>query len=195
MSRIVAGSRGGQRLVMPGHDRTRPTSDRVRESAFNLIAAWAGTAGEPADVMLDRFSFLDLYAGSGAVALEAASRGAGPVLAVERDAATAAVARRNAERLGLDVRVVTAAVESFVADAEPRAFDVVWLDPPYALGSDAVARVAALVLKRGWLAPDGLVVAERATRDEPPGWPPSLPSTWSRRYGETTLYFAATEAS
>jgi len=180
---------------MPGHDRTRPTSDRVRESAFNLIAAWAGTAGEPADVMLDRFSFLDLFAGSGAVALEAASRGAGPVLAVERDAATAALARRNVARLGLDVRVVTAAVESFLVDAEPRPFDVAWLDPPYSLGSDAVARVVARLVERGWLAADGLVVAERATRDQPPSWPASLPASWSRRYGETILYFASTEAS
>lgn len=191
----MAGSRGGQRLAMPGHDRTRPTSDRVRESAFNLIAAWAGTAGEPADVMLDRFSFLDLFAGSGAVALEAASRGAGPVLAVERDAATAALARRNVARLGLDVRVVTAAVESFLVDAEPRPFDVAWLDPPYSLGSDAVARVVARLVERGWLAADGLVVAERATRDQPPSWPASLPASWSRRYGETILYFASTEAS
>ena len=79
MSRIIAGSRRGQRLVMPAHDRTRPTSDRVRESLFNLVADWAGTSGEPADGMLARFSFLDLYAGSGAVGLEAASRGAGPV--------------------------------------------------------------------------------------------------------------------
>lgn len=194
MSRIVAGSRGGQRLSMPPHQRTRPTSERVRESAFNLIAAWAGTAGEPAADMLDRFSFLDLYAGSGAVALEAASRGAGPVLAVEREAATAAIARRNVEALRLDVQVVTAAVEPFLADGRPRAFDIVWLDPPYALGSDAVARVAALLVDRGWLAADGLVVAERATRDEPPAWPPSLPETWSRRYGETTLHLATREA-
>ncbi len=195
MSRIVAGARGGQRLTMPPHDRTRPTSDRVREAAFSLIAGWAGTAGEPADVMLDRFSFLDLYAGSGAVALEAASRGAGPVLAVERDAATAAVARANAARLGLDVEVVTASVETFLAEGGPRPFDVVWLDPPYALGSDAVARVVALLVRRGWLAPDGLVVAERATRDEPPVWPASLPTSWSRRYGETTLHLATSETS
>lgn len=193
MSRIVAGRRGGHRLVMPQHDRTRPTSDRVRESAFNLIAAWAGTAGEPADVMLDRFSFLDLYAGSGAVALEAASRGASPVVAVERDAPTAKVARRNAETLDLDVMVVTAPVEAYLAEPASRQYDVVWLDPPYSLASDAVGRVAARLLDGGWLAADGLVVAERATRDEPPPWPAALCRTWSRRYGETTLYFATQE--
>jgi len=178
---------------MPSHHRTRPTSDRVRESAFNLIAAWAGTAGEPAVSMLERFSFLDLYAGSGAVALEAASRGAAPVVAVESDAATASVARRNVTELGLDVAVVTAPVEAYLADPPPRPFDIVWLDPPYALTSNAVVRVGVRLLERGWLAADSLVVAERATRDPAPTWPAALRHTWSRRYGETTLYFATQE--
>ena len=97
----------------------RPTSDLVREAAFNLIAAWAGTVGEPAGDMLDRFSFLDLYAGSGAVALEAASRGAAPVLLVESDARTAALARRNVTTLGLPVTV--RALSRFQSDAEAEA--------------------------------------------------------------------------
>ncbi len=193
MSRIVAGRRGGHRLTMPAHDRTRPTSDRVRESAFNLIAGWAGTTGEPAGEMLDRFSFLDLYAGSAAVALEAASRGAAPVVAVEKDASTAALARRNVEALHLPVTVATSPVETYLAEREPSPFDVVWLDPPYSLASDAVAHVVSRVVGGGWLAADGLVVAERATRDPAFGWPPVLGRTWSRRYGETTLYFATKE--
>ncbi|HOA89352.1 MAG TPA: RsmD family RNA methyltransferase [Propioniciclava tarda] len=193
MSRIVAGRRGGQRLVMPPHDRTRPTSDRVRESAFNLIAAWAGTAGEPADTQLDRFSFLDLFAGSGAVALEAASRGAGPVVAVEKDAPTASVARRNVSTLGLAVDVVVSSVDAYLAERARRPFDIVWLDPPYALDSDAVARVGARIVEGGWLAGDGLIVTERSARDVAPPWPTVLRNTWSRRYGETTLYFATQE--
>ena len=195
MSRIVAGRRGGHRLVMPSHDRTRPTSDRVRESAFNLIAAWAGSSGESADTQLEGFSFLDLYAGSAAVALEAASRGAGPAVAVERDAATASVARRNVAALDLPVSVVAASVDAYLTDREPTPFDVVWLDPPYAVSSDAVARLAVVLLKRGWLADDGLLVAERSTRDAAPSWPPELRNTWSRRYGETTLHFATKEDS
>ena len=79
MGRIIAGRARGHRVAAPSHARTRPTSDLVRESAFNLIADWAGTVGEAADHMLDRFSFLDLYGGTGAVGLEAASRGAGPI--------------------------------------------------------------------------------------------------------------------
>lgn len=194
MSRIIAGTRKGQRLVMPGHARTRPTSDRVRESAFNLIADWAGTAGEPGDEQLARFSFLDLYAGSGAVGLEAASRGAAPVVCVERDKPTAAVARRNAEALSLPVTVVAAAVEGWLADAAASPFDVVWLDPPYAVGNAEVERVVERVLDGGWLAADGLVVVERASRDEAPRWTSALVGTWQRRYGETTLYFATQEA-
>lgn len=195
VSRIVAGSRGGQRLTMPAHDRTRPTSDRVREAAFSLVADWAGTAGEPADTQLLRFSFLDLYGGSGAVALEAASRGAAPVACVEKDRATASVARRNAETLGLAVTVVTAPVEGWLADAAASAYDVVWLDPPYAVDNAAVAAALARLVARGWLAPDGLVVVERSARDEPFAWPDAFATRWDRRYGETTLYFGTQEAA
>jgi 16S rRNA (guanine966-N2)-methyltransferase len=178
---------------MPPHSRTRPTTDRVRESAFNLIAAWAGTTGEPGDQMLQRFSFLDLYAGSGAVGLEAASRGASPVVCVEKDAPTASVARRNADALGLGVAVVTASVEKYLVERGPTAFDVVWLDPPYALANETLAEVVRRVVEGGWLASDGLVVAERGSRDEPLAWHVALPRTWSRRYGETTLHFATQE--
>lgn len=193
MSRIVAGSRRGQRIVMPAHDRTRPTSDRVRESAFALIADWAGTAGEPAETHLDRFSFLDLYAGSGAVGLEAASRGGAPVVCVERDHPTAAVARRNAETLRLPVQVVAAGVEGWLTQTAASAFDVVWLDPPYSVSTDEVMRVVGLVGERGWVAPDGLVVVERSARDAPLPWTAPFVASWHRRYGETTLYFASQE--
>lgn len=195
MSRVIAGSRGGHRLATPPGDNTRPTSDRVRESAFNLIADWAGTVGEPADEMLDRFSFLDLYGGSGAVALEAASRGAAPVTCVERDRPTAMIARRNSETTGLDVRVVAASVEAYLSSDAPYPFDVVWLDPPYAVPSATVNDVVTTVIERGWLADDGLVVVERATRDEPPTWPRHLSQQWLRRYGETTLYLATKETA
>ena len=191
MSRIIAGRAGGQRLATPAHDRTRPTSDRVRESAFNLIADWAGTTGEPADEMLEQFSFLDLYAGTAGVALEAASRGAGPVVAVERDQATAALARTNVRATGLAVQVVAAAVEGYLVGGG-RPFDVVWFDPPYDVPNRVVERQVGLVAA-SWLAPDGLVVVERSARDMPFAWPDVLGARWHRRYGETTLYFATKE--
>ncbi len=192
MSRIVAGVRKGQKLVMPSHRHTRPTSDRVREAAFSLIADWAGTAGESANTMLAGFSFLDLFAGSGAVACEAASRGASPVVCVEKDKSTAAVARRNVEASDLDVHVVAGSVEQYLSQqASP--FDVVWLDPPYKVTTHAVEDIVASVISGGWLAEDGLVVVERATRDTAFTWPEELSSTKRRRYGETTLYLASKE--
>ncbi len=191
MSRIIAGSRRGHRLATPTHDATRPTSDKVREAAFSVIGDWAGTIGEAPETMLDRFSFLDLYAGSGAVGLEAASRGAGPVVCVEKDAATASVAARNARQLDLGAVVATASAESFL-DRTPQVFDIVWLDPPYPVAN---ARVEAVLgkLTKGWLASDGLMVVERSSRGEPFVWPDALPTRWERRYGETTLFFATKE--
>jgi 16S rRNA (guanine966-N2)-methyltransferase len=101
VSRIIAGSRGGQRIVMPTGDSARPTTDRVREALFSATAAWAGTAAAPVEMSLHGLAFCDLYSGSGAVGLEAASRGASRVLLIERDPRTAQLSRRNAEALGL----------------------------------------------------------------------------------------------
>lgn len=189
MTRIIAGSAGGRRLRTPGHSATRPTTDRVREAAFSLVADWAGTLGEPAAAQLAGLSFLDLFAGSGAVALEAASRGAAPVLAVESDPATARLARGNAREVGLAVTVLAATVEKALAGEPPARFDVVWADPPYALPGPRLAPVLAAAADR-WLAGDGLLVVERSGRDLPPEFPPQVSDTWLRRYGETTLYFA-----
>lgn len=189
MTRIIAGRAKGRRLRTPAHQATRPTSDRVREAAFSLVADWAGTLGEPAEHQLDGIGFLDLYAGSGAVALEAASRGAAPVWAVESDAATARLARGNAGEAGLAVRVIAATVEKTLAGEPPQPFDVVWADPPYAVPGERLTPVLTAAADR-WLAHDGLLVVERAGRDLPPVWPPELCERWERRYGETTLYFA-----
>lgn len=190
MTRIIAGSRKGHRLRTPPHSATRPTTDRVREAAFSLVADWAGTGGEPAEEMLAGLSFLDLYAGSGAVALEAASRGAEPVWAVEFDPGTARLARANAKETGLTVTVLAATVEKALAGEPPAGFDVVWADPPYDLPGERLDAVLATVVDRGWLAGDGLLIVERASRDPEPVWPAAVSDRWQRRYGETTLHFA-----
>ena len=192
MTRIIAGSRRGQRLRTPDHPGTRPTSDRVREAAFSLIADWAGAGGEPPETAFSGLAFLDLYAGTAAVALEAASRGAAPTWAVESDQRAVAVARRNVADTRLDVRIVAGRVERVLNGDAPRAFDVIWADPPYAVAGDQLEPVLKAAIEGGWLAEDGLVVLERASRDEPPSWPDRIAETWLRRYGETTLYFAAT---
>lgn len=184
--------RRGQRLRTPDHPGTRPTSDRVREAAFSLIADWAGTAGEPSETALSGLSFLDLYAGTAAVALEAASRGSAPTWAVESDQRAVAVARRNIADTRLDVRIVAGRVERILNGEAPTAFDVIWADPPYAVGLEQLNPVLTMAVDGGWLAEDGLLVLERASRDEPPSWPDQIAESWLRRYGETTLYFAAT---
>lgn len=189
MTRIIAGSRKGHRLRTPAHSATRPTSDRVREAAFSLIADWAGTGGEPAEEMLAGLSFIDLFAGSGAVALEAASRGAAPVVAIEKDQATARIARGNATETRLAVTVLAASVERTLAGHPQARFDVVWADPPYALDGERLAPVIAAATER-WMAEDGLLVLERASRDQAPQWPSDVTESWERRYGETTLYLA-----
>lgn len=190
MSRVIAGARKGQRLVMPPHSQTRPTSDRVREAAFTLIAGWAGGSGGPADEALAGLGFLDLYAGSAAVGLEAASRGAAPVVAVEKDRATAEVARRNVRDTRLEVTVVTRTAAAFLAAGPPRPFDVVWADPPYDLPAEELDQVLTTVVTGGWLAARGLVVVERSGRGTPPEWPAAMEDSWHRDYGETTLHFA-----
>lgn len=189
MTRIIAGSHGGRRLRTPGQT-TRPTTDRVREAAFSAIADWAGTGGQPAETALAGLGFLDLFAGSAAIALEAASRGAVPVVAVESDAKAAAVARGNVAELGLAVDVVAAPVERWLTSGTPSGFDIVWADPPYDLSSDRLAKIVEAVVSRGWLTSGGLLVLERASRDSAPPLPTTMTLTWNRRYGETMLHFA-----
>ncbi|WP_028709421.1 16S rRNA (guanine(966)-N(2))-methyltransferase RsmD [Propionicicella superfundia] len=193
MTRIIAGSRGGRRLATPSHARTRPTTDRVREAVFSAIADFFDRGGLAAEDSLTGLSFCDLYAGSGAVGLEAASRGAAPVLLVERDRATAAVARSNAAALGLAAAVRVAPVERIVAAVPPEPFRIVWLDPPYDMPSERVGDVLATLCEARWLAPDPLVVVERSGRSDPVPWPRPLPIRWKRRYGETAVYYAAEE--
>jgi len=187
MSRIIAGSRKGHRLVTPTGDATRPTSDRVREAAFGVLASELERAGDPAS-MLVGLAFLDLFAGSGAVALEAASRGAAPVVAVEHDRRVADVIRRNASTTALPVKVVAAGVEKYLAGVGTD-FDICWLDPPYKLSNEAVSRILQR-LADAWLTPRAVVVVERSSRGDTFEWPTRLGDRWERRYGETTLHFA-----
>lgn len=189
MSRIIAGSRRGRRITMPDSGRTRPTTDRVREALFSALTSWAGTASAPAEETLAGLAFCDLYAGSGAVGLEAASRGAAPVLLVEADRRTAGTASANLSELGLPARVVTSRVEPLVRQRAESAYDVVFADPPYDVDSAALDAVLATVVEQGWVAADGLVVVERSRRSPEPRWPEGFRGGWSRRYGETVLFF------
>jgi 16S rRNA (guanine966-N2)-methyltransferase len=178
--RIVAGEAGGRRLAVPAGDRTRPTSDRAREALFGTLSGL---------VDLDGARVLDLYAGSGAVGLEAVSRGAGHALLVDSDARAAAVARDNARALGLADRVTVRRdrVERALA-GPPEPHELVFADPPYALADDELAAVLRR-LTEGWLGPGAVLAVERATRGSGPRWPDRVEALKQRRYGEGTLWY------
>jgi 16S rRNA (guanine966-N2)-methyltransferase len=166
----------------------------VREAVFSSLVSWCGTGDAAGDEALSSLGFLDLYGGSGGVAIEAASRGAGRVRLVERDAKVAGVARRNAEHVGASVQVTTSSVSGFLAGAADDPYDIVWLDPPYALADEELSAVVGSILDRGWLAADGLLVIERSSRTPEPVLPPELDDIWARRYGETTIHYATRKA-
>jgi 16S rRNA (guanine966-N2)-methyltransferase len=189
MSRIIAGSRRGRQFTTPPGSRTRPTTDRVREAVFSSLAAWAGTAHQPADEQLAGLAFCDLYAGSGAIGLEAASRGATAVTAVESDRRASRIIADNAAALGLTLSVQTTRAEEFSLRVPPGPADIIYADPPYEVSSTAVDRVVAQLIEQGWSAPDGLIICERSARDRGPAWPESPADAWSKHYGETVLHF------
>jgi 16S rRNA (guanine(966)-N(2))-methyltransferase RsmD len=183
VTRIVAGVLGGRRLTVPAGDRTRPTSDRVREALFSALGSLTDLSGA---------RFADLYAGSGAVGLEALSRGAAQVLLVESDPRVARVIRGNLRALsaGPAARLVTGKVAQVLA-AGPGGppYDVVFADPPYAVPDDEVTAMLAALTDGGWLAADAVAVVERSSRSPGPQWVPGLTAERSRRYGETTLWY------
>jgi 16S rRNA (guanine966-N2)-methyltransferase len=189
--RVIAGSARGRRLAVPAGTTTRPTTDRVREALFSVIATWAGRGGEPPEFSMSGIAFCDFYAGSGAVGLEAASRGAGPVLLVEADRRIAALAARNAADLELRAEVRSSRVEDLLGRSAPSAFDIVFADPPYDMSSEQLSSVLSRMMASGWLDPEGLVVVERSRRSPAIIWPDPLARTWSRTYGETVLEFGS----
>jgi 16S rRNA (guanine(966)-N(2))-methyltransferase RsmD len=183
VTRIIAGTAGGRRLRTPKGSATRPTSDRVREALFSRLESATELQGA---------AVLDLYAGSGALGLETASRGAVQVLCVESHRATARLIEGSARDLGLtQVRVLAEPVER-VLERGPgdTAYDVVLADPPYPLTEPELAQVLTLLERHGWVAGDGLVVIERSARSPEPSWPWGLRPLRARRYGETTLHTA-----
>nr|WP_306239082.1 16S rRNA (guanine(966)-N(2))-methyltransferase RsmD [Ornithinimicrobium cryptoxanthini] len=181
---MIAGRLGGRRLRAPKGAGTRPTTDRVREALFSRVESLMD---------LTDTRVLDLYAGSGALAFEALSRGATRAVLVESDRRATALITANADELGVGSQttvrgdLVERALERGPAGEE---FDLVLIDPPYPLGEPEIARVLAGLVDHGWLAPDALVVLERSARSPDPAWPEGLVSLESRTYGETTVHLA-----
>ncbi|MFM9366541.1 16S rRNA (guanine(966)-N(2))-methyltransferase RsmD [Streptomyces sp. Da 82-17] len=184
MTRVIAGRAGGRRLAVPPGNGTRPTSDRAREGLFST---WQSLLGGP----LEGERVLDLYAGSGAVGLEALSRGAGHALLVETDARAVRTIRENVRTLalpGAEVRAGKAA--SVIAGPPPQEpYDLVFLDPPYAVSDDDLREILLTLRAQGWLAEQALITVERSTRGGEFGWPDGFEGLRSRRYGEGTFWY------
>ena len=186
MTRIIAGFAGSLALEVP-RTGTRPTSDRVREALFSAL--------ESRDA-IDGARVLDLYAGTGALGLEAASRGATEVVLVEKNGRAAKVCRANAEQVTAraprgtapQVRVAAVAAQPFLETGHD-AFDLVLIDPPYELGEPELTALLAALPAR--LSDDAVVLVERSARAPEPSWPASLELERRRDYGDTTVWFAS----
>ena len=190
MTRIVAGAAGGRRIAVPPGSATRPTSDRAREGLFSTLSTLLG----PLDGSLDGLAMLDLYAGTGAVGLEALSRGAARVVFVESDARALRTLRANLRELGLaGGQVVPGRVAALVAAGpgpqERGSYDVAFLDPPYAVRDPEVGAVLRGLRTGGWLAESAVVVVERSSRGAGLPWPEGYEPLRARRYGEGTLWY------
>lgn len=183
MTRIIAGYAGSRRLAVP-RTGTRPTSDQVREAIFSALSARDVVSGA---------AVLDLYAGTGALGLEAASRGASRVLLVENNAQAAKVARQNigivsvgAPKPAPRLDVTSQSVLAYLA-VGVETFDLVFLDPPYDLAADELALTIAALVPR--LNPDAVVLLERGSRSPAPELPAGLELDRRKDYGDTTLWW------
>jgi 16S rRNA (guanine966-N2)-methyltransferase len=184
VTRIIAGAAGGRRLAVPPGRGTRPTSDRTREGLFATVTSIHGD--------LHGAAVLDLYAGSGAVGLEALSRGAADVMLVESDPRAARVITANIATVALPGALVVAdrADRALARGPAPRlARDFVFADPPYAVADEEIGALLAGLRDHGWLTAGALVAVERATRSGPLDWPAGFTGDRSRRYGEATLWY------
>ncbi|WP_396278382.1 16S rRNA (guanine(966)-N(2))-methyltransferase RsmD [Glutamicibacter creatinolyticus] len=191
MSRIIAGAAGGISVKSVPGSATRPTTDRVKEALFSRLESW--------DV-LQSARVLDLFAGSGALGCEAASRGARSVLLVEKAPKAAAVCQQNAGTINRVLKAETIHVHRGSVDTvlegffdnqngnPSRTFDLVFLDPPYPLTDDELAKTLQKVTRV--LADDATVVVERSSRSSAPRWPEALAPLADKKYGETHLWFA-----
>lgn len=180
MTRVIAGIYGGRRIATPKGSATRPTSDRTREALFSSLAARG---------VIEDARVLDLYAGSGALGIEAISRGAASATLIDQDRGAIAAMRRSIGDLGLrEVRVQARDVRAYLG-GEATEVDLVFVDPPYDLSEESLSRVLA-ALTGGWLAKDALVVVERSARSPEPDWPETLERVQAKTYGETAIWLA-----
>jgi 16S rRNA (guanine966-N2)-methyltransferase len=181
VTRIVAGSAKGRRLAVPPRG-TRPTSDRAREAMFSSLAGL---------VELEGRRVLDLFAGTGAVGLEALSRGAAAVCFVESDRAVCEILRRNVDAVALPGAEIhrRPAAAYLVGSGADEPFDLVFADPPYAFADEPLAVLLTTLATPRWLAESAVVVVERSVRGREPSWPEAIEPIKHKRYGEGVLWY------
>ncbi|MGB6516204.1 16S rRNA (guanine(966)-N(2))-methyltransferase RsmD [Mycobacterium sp.] len=181
MTRIIGGVAGGRRIAVPPRG-TRPTTDRVRESLFNIVTARRDLTG---------LSVLDLYAGSGALGLEALSRGAASAVFVESDHRAATVLARNIATLGLTGATLRRGlVAAVLATGAAAPVDLVLADPPYEVETAEVHAALTALTTHGWAHEGTLAVVERAAAGAPLSWPSGWQPWQQRLYGDTRLELA-----
>ncbi len=186
--RVIAGEAGGLRLVAPKGDGTRPMTGRAREALFSSLDAKDRLRGA---------RVLDLFAGTGALTIEALSRGAADGVLVDADDAALEAIRTNLDttQFARRGRAVKSKVAVFLSGSTDRAFDLVFVAPPYAIPNAEVDTVLRRLADGGWLAPEATVVVERTRRTGAPGLPSGWLVTWSRAFGDTLVVVARTPAA
>ena len=188
MTRVIAGRYKGRALTVPA-SVTRPTSSRVREAVLSAVDHAVGG--------FDDLAVLDLFAGSGALGIEALSRGADHAVLVDNDSAAVSVIRANLATLGIgNGTAVRGDVIALTQSPNPYGgpFDVVFADPPYALGDDDAGALLARLAAGGWLALGALVVLERSAKSQPQ-WPADYSGVKKRTYGDTAVWYGRFEVT
>ena len=183
--RIIAGVAKGRNLASVA-GATRPTSDRAREALFSTLTSEFGE--------FENLKFLDLFAGSSAVGLEALSRGAATVHAVEKDDAASITIKANHEIVQSakpdgKFHLYSMSAQKFLESQIDSHYDIIFIDPPYETKNQAIYELINLILKRELLSKNGLMVIERATKSEPFIWPKPLHELRTKEYGVATLYY------
>ena len=186
--RIIGGLAKGKNLFSPT-GKTRPTSDRAREGLFSSLESEFGAMAD--------LNFLDLYSGSGAVGVEALSRGANLVVSVEKHPETAEIARKNFQLVKDapgDYLVENKDVFKYL-DATNNKFDIIFIDPPYELTNESIEKLLKKILEQGLLKENGIIAVERESKSNEFRWPTPLCGSKVRSYGQGSIYYGEYSAS
>ncbi len=186
--RIISGSSKGKKLFSPEDDRIRPTSDRAREGLFSSLVSSFGD--------FEGIHFLDLFAGTGAVGVEALSRGAKIVHSVEADFNELALS--NFELVNNpagDFKVFKNRAKRFLESTDALCYDIIFMDPPYDISNEDILELLTIISERNLIAPRGIITIERASKSKPFAWPQGMECEKVRSYGQGSMFYGGYSAS